>query len=85
MSFAHDDSFPTKLSDSQFKECVGIALHHLKSNLFIRNRGIRAVSSIGYDHAIYSFNRASAENRLTREGSGSRTQYALPKGKERKP
>ncbi|MFT5029627.1 MAG: putative HTH transcriptional regulator [Candidatus Binatia bacterium] len=83
MSVADDNSSPTKLSDSQFEECMGIALHYLKSNPFIRNRDIRAVASISYDQAIYFFNRAIAEKRLTREGSGSGTRYVLPTGKEK--
>jgi hypothetical protein len=84
MSAAADDGSPTRLTDSQFEECMGIALHYLKSNPFIRNRDIRAVASIGYDQAIHFFNRAIAEKRLTREGSGSGTRYVLPKGKEKK-
>ena len=84
MSAAADDASSTRLSDSQFEECMGIALHYLKSNPFIRNRDIRTVASIGYDQAIRFFNRAIAEKRLTREGSGSGTRYVLPKGKEKK-
>lgn len=75
MSTAADNGSPTRLSDSQFEECMGIALHYLKSNPFIRNRDIRAVAAIGYDQAIHFFNRAITEKRLTRElgqaGSGA--------------
>lgn len=83
MRAAADDGSPTRLSDSQFEECVGIALHYLKSNPFIRNRDIRAIASIGYNQAIHFFNRAIAEKRLFREGSGSGTRYVLPKRKEK--
>ena len=75
---AVDDGSPTRLSDSHFEECMGIALRYLQTNPFIRNRDIRAVGSIGYDQAIHFFNRAIAEKRLTREGSGSGTRYVLP-------
>jgi len=84
MSATAGESSPTKLSDSQFEECMAIALHYLKSNAFIRNRDIRAVGSIGYDQAIHFFNRVIAEKLLTREGSGSGTRYVLPKGKEKR-
>jgi hypothetical protein len=61
---------------------MGIALHYLKSNRSIRNRVIREIASIGYDQAIYFFNRAIAEKRLIREGSGGGIRYVLPaKGK----
>ena len=84
MSASADEGSPTRISDLQFEECMGIALHYLKTNAFIRNRDIRSVASIGYDQAIHFFNRAIAEKRLTREGSGSGTRYVLPKGKEKK-
>ena len=84
MSASADEGSPTRLSDLQFEECMGIALHYLKSNPFIRNRDIRAVAAIGYDQAIHFFNRAITEKRLTREGSGSGTRYVLPKEKEKK-
>jgi len=84
MTANHDDSVQTKLTDSQFEKCMGIALHYLKSNPFIRNRDIRAVGLIGYDQAIHFFNRAITEKRLTREGSGGGTQYVIPKRKENK-
>ena len=84
MSASDDEGSPTRLSDLQFEECMGTALHYLKTNPFIRNRDIRTVASIGYDQAIHFFNRAIAEKRLTREGSGSGTRYVLPKGKEKK-
>jgi hypothetical protein len=83
MNAAANNGSPTRLSDSQFEECMGIALHYLKSNPFIRNRDIRAVGSISYDQAIHFFNRAIAEKRITREGSGSEARYVLPKGKEK--
>ena len=75
--FANQNS-PTKVSDSQFEKCMGIALRYLKTNSSIRNRDIRASASIGYDQAIHFFNRAIAEKRLIREGSGSGTRYVLP-------
>lgn len=78
MNASADNNSPTRLSDSQFEECMGIALLYLKSNPSIRNRNIRAVASIGYDQAIHFFNRAIAEKRLAREGSGSGTHYVLP-------
>jgi len=74
---AHNRS-PTKLTDSQFEECISIALLYLKSNPSIRNRDIRAAASISYDQAIHFFNRAIAEKHLIRQGSGSRTRYLLP-------
>ncbi|MEN9283142.1 MAG: hypothetical protein RLZZ179_635 [Verrucomicrobiota bacterium] len=83
MSAGADDGSPTRLSDSQFEECMGISLHYLESNPFIRNRDIRAVASIGYDQAIHFFNRAIAEGRLARKGSGSGTRYVLAHGKEK--
>jgi hypothetical protein len=70
--------FPTRLSDSQYEECMGIALHYLKSNPIIRNRDIREVASIGYDQAIRFFNRAIAQKRLIRKGNGSGTRHVLP-------
>ena len=82
MTAIDDNGFPTRLSDSQFEECMGIAQNYLKSNPFIRNRDIRAISSIGYDQAIHFFNRAIAEKRLNREGKGSGTRYVLQKEKE---
>lgn len=78
MNVSADNTSPTRLSDSQFEECMGIALLYLKSNPSIRNRDIRAVCSIGYDQAIHFFNRAIAEKRLVREGRGSGTYYVLP-------
>jgi len=57
---------------------MGIALSFLKSNASIRNRDIRDFASIGYDQAIHFFNRAIAENRLVRRGSGSGTHYIRP-------
>ncbi len=57
---------------------MAIALNFLRSNEHIRNRDIRAVASIGYDQAIHFFNRAIAEKRLIREGSGSGTKYTFP-------
>jgi hypothetical protein len=78
MSASADNSSPTRLSDSQFEECMHVALQYLESHPFIRNRDIRAVGSIGYDQAIFFFNRAIAEKRLVREGSGSGTRYILP-------
>lgn len=79
-----DSNSPTKLSDPQFEQCMHVALRYLTSYPFIRNRDIRAAASIGYDQAIYFFNRAIAEKRLIREGSGSGTRYVLPKEKGRK-
>ncbi len=78
MNVSADNNSPTRLSDSQFEECMGVAQLYLKSNPSIRNRDIRAVASIGYDQAIHFFNRAIAEKRLVREGSGSGTCYVLP-------
>lgn len=75
MKASADNNSPTRLSDSQFEECMGIALLYLKSNPSIRNRDICAVASIGYDQPIHFFNRAIAEKRLVREGSGSGTHY----------
>jgi len=43
----------------------------------IRNRDIRELTSIGYDQAISLFNRAVAEKKLRRQGSGSGTRYVL--------
>ena len=60
---------------------MAAAIGYLKTNSSIRNRDIREVAGIGYDQAIHFFNRAIAEKRLTREGSGSGTRYVLPKGK----
>jgi hypothetical protein len=54
---------------------MGVALNFLKANASIRNRDIRNVASIGYDQAIHFFNRAIAEKRLVRKGSGSGTHY----------
>lgn len=79
---SRDDVSPTRLSDSRFGECLGIAIRYLKSHPSIRNRDIRAVASIGYDQAIHFFNRAIAEKRLVREGSGGATRYILPSGKD---
>jgi hypothetical protein len=73
----------TTLSDSQFKKCMGTALHYLKCNESISNRDIRAAASTGYDQAIHFFNRAIAEKRLVREGSGSGTRYVLPARRNR--
>lgn len=78
MNTSADKNSPTRLSDSKFEECIGIAQDYLKSNASIRNRDIRAIASIGYDQAIHFFNRAIAEKRLVREGSGSGTRYVLP-------
>ena len=78
MNATPENNSPTRLSDSQFEECMVTALLYLKSNPSIRNRDIRAVASIGYDQAIHFFNRAIAEKRLVREGSGSGTRYVLP-------
>jgi hypothetical protein len=82
MNADNDNNSPTKLTDSQFEKCMGIALLYLKSNPSIRNRDIRAVASIGYDQAIHFFNRAIAEKYLVREGSGSGTHYVLPNRKD---
>lgn len=71
------NSSATRLSDTEFKKCMEIALKYLRSKSSIRNRDIRAIASIGYDQAIYFFNRAVAEKRLLREGSGSGTRYVL--------
>jgi len=57
---------------------MAVAGSYLKTNSGIRNRDIREVASIGYDQAIHFFNRAIAEKRLVREGSGSGTRYVLP-------
>jgi hypothetical protein len=78
MTASSGDSSRSKLSDSRFEQCMGIALHYLKSNPSIRNRIIREIASIRYDQAIYFFNRAIAEKRLTREGSGGGIRYVLP-------
>ena len=78
MNASADNTPKTKLSDSQFEECLGIALLYLKSNPSIRNRDIRAIASIGYDQAIHFFNRAIAGKHLVREGRGSGTSYVLP-------
>jgi hypothetical protein len=43
----------TGLSDSQFAECLKLALHFLETNPSIRNRDIRTLSGIGYDQAIH--------------------------------
>jgi hypothetical protein len=84
MKVSTDKSSPNRLSDAQFEECMGMALRYLKTNTSIRNREIRAVASIGYDQAIYFFNRAISEKRLFREGSGSGTRYVLPGKKDGK-
>ena len=75
MNSPSDKNSPTKLSDSHFEECMGVALNFLKANASIRNRDIRDVAAIGYDQAIHFFNRAIAEKRLIRKGSGSGTHY----------
>lgn len=62
---------------------MGVALNFLKANSSIRNRDIRDVASISYDQAIHFFNRALAENRLVRKGSGSGTHYVHPTKAER--
>jgi len=77
MKAASEHNSPTRLSDSQFEECVKIVRIYLKSKPFIRNQDIRAVASIGYDQAIYFFNRAIAEKRLLRKGKGAATRYIL--------
>lgn len=78
MSATDDGSSPTKLSDSQFELCLRVALRYLQTNPRIRNRDIRKVAGIGYDQAIYFFNRAIAKRLLVREGAGSGTCYVLP-------
>jgi len=54
-----------------------IAMLYLNSKPSIRNRDIRALAAISYDQAIHFFNRAIAERRLIREGSGGGTRYLL--------
>ncbi len=81
MNAPNDESSRSRLSDRHFEECMAAAIGYLKTNSSIRNRDIREVAGIGYDQAIHFFNRAIAEKRLTREGSGSGTRYVLPKGK----
>ena len=68
----------TRLSDSEFDECMRVALAYLKGMPSIRNRDIRAKTSIGYDQAIEFFNRAIAQGRLVRVGAGGGTRYVLP-------
>jgi predicted HTH transcriptional regulator len=80
MSAKNNAGSPTMLSNSQFEECIKVALRFLHKNQRIRNRDIREVAGIGYDQAIRFFNRAIAENLLIRNGngSGSGTYYTLP-------
>jgi hypothetical protein len=73
MSPTNNKNSPTKLSDWQFERCLRIALRYLQANPRIRNRDIREAAGIGYDQAIYFFNRAIAERLLIREGIGSGT------------
>jgi hypothetical protein len=82
MSASPDCNYRTRLSDAQFERCMRIAVDYLESNTRIRNRDIRTVASIGYDQAIHFFNRAIAEKRLVREGSGSGTSYVLSNRKD---
>jgi hypothetical protein len=68
---------PTTLSNSQYEECLKVAIQYLQTNPCIRNKGLRAATAIGYDQAIYFFNRAIAEGILVRKGAGSGTHYVL--------
>ena len=85
MNASIDESSRSRLSDRHFEECMALAVSYLKTNSSIRNREIREVASIGYDQASHFFNRAIAEKRLVREGSGSGTHYVLPTRKGLKP
>jgi hypothetical protein len=78
MNTSKSENTCCKLSDSRFEECIRIALRYLKGKPSICNREIRKEASIGYDQAIFFFNRAIAEKRLVREGKASGTRYVVP-------
>lgn len=82
MSASKNEPSRSRLSEGDFEKCIAAAVTYLKTNPSIRNKEIREVAGIGYDQAIHFFNRAIAEKRLLRVGSGSGTRYVMPaKGK----
>lgn len=64
-----------RLADDAYATCLRCAFDHVAEFGSIRNREIRAIAGIGYDQAIYFFNRATAEGHFVRKGKASGTHY----------
>jgi hypothetical protein len=70
------ESFSGKrLSEANYVRCLQLASEYVAETGSIRNREIREVAGIGYDEAIYFFNRAVAEGQFERRGKASGTHY----------
>jgi hypothetical protein len=74
---ARNPEHPTRLNDQQFETCWKTAKAFLAENKMIRNKQLREITGIGYDQAIFFFNRAVTEKRLLRQGVSSSTHYVL--------
>lgn len=69
----------TKLSASEYERVLRMVVDALKAGApYITNTLVRNLAGIGYDQAIAFFKRAVSENKLLRNGRGSRTHYVLP-------
>ncbi len=64
-----------RLPEESYARCLQIAIEYIAEFGSIRNREIRKAAGIGYDQAIYLFNRATAEQHLERKGKASGTHY----------
>ncbi len=65
----------TKLSDAQYRDALVLALARLDAGERLTNTTLRSAAALGYDQAIAFFNRAIAENQLTRKGRSAGTHY----------
>jgi len=77
----NESSSRSTLSNDDYERCLQIAVEYMAQHQSIRNRQLRAITSLSYDQAIAFFNRAIEDNHIIRQGKGSGTYYV--KGAER--
>ena len=68
----------TKLTDIEIHNLEGSVSNFLKTEPSITNRGLRQLTGINYDQAIYFFNSMVATGKLVRYGKASGIKYVPP-------
>ena len=68
---------PTKLSEHEIERVRAAVVRHLKRYDCIKNSELRKLTGIGYDQAIFFFNKMLELRVLTKFGTGAGTRYIL--------